>query len=153
MTDEKILDIEAPDASPHKIYSKNWIVAGALLGGPMAGAFFLSQNFKAFGEENKSRKTLIIGGLVMLGLLLIVTFVPEAGQFGRLAAIMPVIMTNHFANFYQKNKIDEHEKAGGKMQEWWRVLGITLLILLITFILVLACNCIADFNSPANLGR
>jgi hypothetical protein len=44
-----------------KIYTIGWIIFSTCIGGPLAGCYLISENFKNFGNKDLARKILIIG--------------------------------------------------------------------------------------------
>ncbi|HEY9833594.1 MAG TPA: hypothetical protein V6D26_23785, partial [Stenomitos sp.] len=64
---EQKLDIQTPTVN---IYKDRAIWVGAFLGGPLAAGYLIAENFKAFNEFDKAKKTwnyAIIATIVVFG--------------------------------------------------------------------------------------
>src|SRR3989338_3835782 len=58
-----------------KFYSKMWIVIGTLIGGPLAGCYYLSRNFKSLGNSVLAKTALLTGiysTLLVFGLVVLI---------------------------------------------------------------------------------
>lgn len=122
----------------NKIYTANAIRVGTFLGGPLAAGYFIAQNFKTLNQSPKAKITWLIAiafSIILFGAAL---YIP-AMEKGRL--MVPLLYS--WAVFYlvqqlQGNNLDKHLADGGTAFNWWRVIGIALLALVITFAVLTA---------------
>ncbi|NVO04110.1 MAG: hypothetical protein HXX09_15545 [Bacteroidetes bacterium] len=129
---EELIDTQIPT---QKIYKDHAMWVGSMLGGPLTAGYIIAENFKAFNERGKARKTwffTIIATIVIFGsLFLIADNVKLPNQ------IIPLIYTGigyFLMRHFQGEKIKAHINANGKTYSWWRVIGISI-IGLVTIVL------------------
>lgn len=127
-------DGEATAASA-PLYTVNQITVATFLGSALAGAWLAAANFKAVNQPIKARRWLWIGIAVMIASLVISFLLPDrfpsivlplALMFGARAAA-----TTEFGWILR-----DHERAGGDVRSWWRVIGISLLVCMILLVIV-----------------
>ena len=118
-----------------KIYKDRQIWAGTMLGGPIAAGYLIAENFKAFGEADKARKTWIIAIIATIFIFGISFFAPYVDRIPNLFFVL-VYTAIAYALFqlYQGEKVKTHIKAGGQIHSWWRTVGMAVIALLITII-------------------
>jgi chromate transport protein ChrA len=113
-----------------KIYSANAIRLAAFLGGPMAGAYMLSENYKTFGEYKKGRTTIWVSLILLIVLFVILLLIPESENtksINRLAGPFTfLILASLAVRYLQKDKIDEYASKDGKFYKGGRSLLIVL---------------------------
>jgi len=119
-----------------KLYSPNQVAVAAFVGGPLAATFVLWSNFRALGNDLGARHTLIWGVLFVLLLLIVLSFLPDRflGQAGILAAY--TVMARHFAEKYHLSKSAIQESEQYAFQSNWNVFGMSVAILVGSFIVV-----------------
>jgi len=59
------------------LYSPNQVMAGAFLGGPVGLIWFLRENFVTFGDDRQARKTLLLGVVLLVALMIIMPMLPK----------------------------------------------------------------------------
>lgn len=58
-------------------YTRGQILFGTLLGGPLAGVYFIKKNFDAMDDADLSKKTTVIGLSLVAALFIVLPFLPE----------------------------------------------------------------------------
>ncbi len=122
---EQTTEIQAPT---QKIYKDKAIWLGAFLGGPLTAGYIIAQNFKAFNEPDKARKTLIytiIATVIIFGGIFLM---PDSIKIPN--QIIPLIYTGiayYLLQHYQGTNITAHINAGGPVHSWWRILSVGLI--------------------------
>ncbi len=114
--------------SPGRYFSPWQILAGTILGGPMAGGFLIASDHSAFGAAGKGRVTLTISCLVIVGCVLLENAVgnrldPAAGSIvaGLVAGFYGV-----YARMALTGEIARRRGLGWLPHSWSRVLGISV---------------------------
>lgn len=127
----------ANDKKEEKFYSKWDVFGGSFLGGPLAGTYFLYENFKRLNQTKAAKYSLVIGivGTILLfGILILLS--PELSSFIP-KHLIPVI----YASFamaiyvpYQGKAIEVRLKEGAKKKTIGKVLGVVFICLVVTVI-------------------
>lgn len=133
-----------------RFYDMNQISWGTFVGGPMAGCWFLSSNWKLLGEGGPAFRTMVTGFVLTMALLVAVQFLPENIPGFVVPAAYTAIMTA-IAKAQQKVKLDELLAKGGKAYPSWRALVISFLWLAITIVLFVALGLALDAAFPGFL--
>lgn len=116
------------------------ILIGAFLGGPLAVGYLVANNFKVLGESEKTKPSLLIAVLSTIFFIVIaIALNIPAGLLG----FFCVGVSFAIFQYYQKIKVETFIQAGGQVFGWGRVVGISLLSLLITFLPMLIWTAIA----------
>ena len=138
-----------------KLASPNQVLLAAILGGPVAGCLFLGLNFKAMGELQQLRQTVIFGavGIVILfGVLFFLPkFLPEV--HGSLPAIVVAVTFRGLAKQFQEQAYLAHIAAGGLKTSWWKVIGLSLLCLFASLAVILVLGLSLQSVFPGVLGE
>jgi hypothetical protein len=117
-----------------KLYSPGQVSGAAFLGGPLAGCWLMATNYSEFGNQGARRQTLIwgvLGTLVAIGLSLVL---PARFPNAVLPAVYAIAL-RQVANRLQGPKFEEHLAAGGEKHSSWRVVGITLVCLVVFLVM------------------
>jgi len=117
-----------------KIYKDTAVRVGTFLGGPLIGGYFMAENFKAFNEPEKARKTWIYTIIATIVIFGIAFLIPGNGRSG--AFIIPLLdawAAFYLVQHYQGANIAAHVSAGGEVYNWGRVIVVTIIGLAITF--------------------
>lgn len=124
-----------------KFYSSGWIFLGTYIGGPLAGAYFLGKNYVVLGRKDLFAKSMQFGvGATLLGVLVLI-MVPDSVIDTIPTSIIPLLYTlliGYLFNTYQKKDIDVLIKDGHKKQSGFKVFGLAMMWLLISFGMFLA---------------
>jgi hypothetical protein len=117
-----------------KVFSPAQGALGALLGGPLPGAYFVAANFRALGKSGRALLTTIWGVAILLAVLLWHSRLPEGVLNYSIAivysaAAWAIIAWTQFtkAQIVASTKLTVHSNG--------RVVGIALAGLLMTFML------------------
>ncbi len=116
-----------------RIWSPRQISLAALLGSPLAAAWFFSRNFLAFGDEVRSRRSLWVG-FGFTALVLAVAYLLPARFPGALIPLIYTAATELYASSCFKSSYEKHITEGWPRGSWWSVVGVSLA----SFLLVVA---------------
>ena len=145
---EKTLDIEKPT---QKIYKDRAIWVGTFLGGPLVAGYLIAENFKAFSETDKAKKTWIYAILTTIIVFGSVFMIPENIKIPNY--IIPLIYTAiayYLVQHFQGQNISSHISSGGQLFSWWRTIAVGIIGLAITIIPIFGFAIISDniANAP-----
>jgi hypothetical protein len=117
----------------NKVFKDKAIGTGAFIGGPLAAGYFLAENFKATNQPEKVKTTWIITILATIAIFSIAFMIPANSKFPNqiIPAIYTFIAYLLFKN-YQEKQVLEKIESGGTYHSWWRVIGASVISLLIT---------------------
>lgn len=111
-----------------RIYSYWSVVGGAVIGGPLAAAYFLSKNFEALGRDKISGQTLWTGiGLTALAFALIL-LLPEslAATVGSGFSAVWIGLAIAVYKQEQEDALNDLKDQGADLASGWRAFGISL---------------------------
>lgn len=137
--------------SEQKIYKDGALKLAAFLGGPLAAGFLFSENFKTLGNPNKVRITwivTIVSTVVIFGGLFLI---PDDVKIPNM--VIPLIYTGIamlLFKKYQEEDVLNHIASGGSVHSWRRVVGLSLLGLLITIVPIFSYAFLSDTLEEAN---
>jgi hypothetical protein len=120
-----------------KLYSINEIGIAALLGGPLAGFYMISRNFKSLDKKLLSRTSFIFGVIATIFLGAIIVLIPKEIIEKIPDLIIPVLFVPFiyvYAKKVQGRDIDDHFKNGWVKYSQRRTVVIGVLTLLITMV-------------------
>jgi hypothetical protein len=109
------------------MYSPTQVACGTI-GGPVGLIYFLMSNFSALGQEDRKRKTLLLGISLIVALIAILPFLPESVPSTPFT-IAYIIIARQVAEKYQMKKQAIIDSDIYDFHSNWRVLGIGLLCL------------------------
>ena len=128
----------APTAPSVPLYSTAQITVATFFASAFAGAWLGAANFRAIGQPLLANRTLRWGlglAIVTMGLgFLLPDKLPNY--------ILPLAVTFAVRGVAIRHfdvVLAAHKKAGGELRSWWRVVGISLLVLAILLVVVFAC--------------
>jgi len=142
-------EVPATEIPSQKIYKETPIRIATFLGGPLVAGYLIAQNYKAFNDPDKAKRTwlfTVIGTVVIFAAAFLLPIPPNGSRI-----IIPLIysyITFFLVKQYQGNDIATHINGGGEVYSWWRALGISLIGLVITFVILFVIILVAD---PASL--
>lgn len=122
-----------------KFYTTIWVLIGTYLGGPLAGSYLMSKNFEALNQKNYAKNTLLIGIIansLLFGLLIII---PSSVIDQIPNSMIPLTYTSAIYGLmikFQDKEIKENLKDDENKQSGWKVIGIVILSLIISFLYV-----------------
>jgi hypothetical protein len=133
---EQTIDTQTP---AQKIYKSNAVRLGAFFGGPLVAGYLIAENFKAFDEPDKARKTWIYTVVAAIAIVSIAFATPGNGRLGEY--LMPLVyawVAYYLVVHYQGDSITAHINAGGGFYNWGRVIVVALIGIAITLVAVFA---------------
>ena len=115
------------------LHTQKNIVAATFLGGPLAGGYLISRNFRILGNDDASEHSLliaIIAAVLIFGNL--VVLLPE--NFPLIAIpIVSAAIVFYLVRSYQAQQIKEHLKKGDqKASPLWKAVGVGLIALVLS---------------------
>jgi hypothetical protein len=117
------------------LFSPKQIATAAFLGAPIAACWFLSRNYRALDQGRSAVQSLLWGVLGTAALLGISFFLPD--NFPNQA--LPLGYTfglYQFAKRMQGETVAEHVATGGRLGSWWKVVGVSLVFLVLIVIAI-----------------
>ena len=139
---EQTVDIERPT---RKIYKDRAIWVGTFLGGPLAAGYLIAENFKAFNDTDKAKKTWIYAIIATVVVFGGVFLIPENVKIPN--QIIPLINTAiayYLVQHFQGQNISAHLNSGGQLFGWWRTIAVGLIGLAITIIPIIGFALFSD---------
>jgi len=123
--------VSVSDSTAGRFYSPWQICVGALLGGPLAGGYFYSRDHISFGSPNKARTSLLWTGVVVICLFAIGLSSPRQSS-GTVLAAAVAGMYRWFARQAFDETISTRRNQGWTQYSWWRVVGLSVVGLILT---------------------
>lgn len=139
---EQTLNLEVPS---QKIYKDRAVWVGTFLGGPLVAGYLIAENFKAFDEPDKAKKTWWFALLATVVIFGGIFLIPDTVKIPN--HIIPLVYTGIASLLVQKfqgPQIAAHLDAGGAVHGWWRTIGAGLVGLAVTLVSVLAVVFVSD---------
>jgi hypothetical protein len=119
-----------------KVYSPAQVAMGAFLGGPIAMVYVLKKNFEVLENNAAAKKTLILGSIFVLSLVLLLPFLPD--NFPNYALPFAYCITARMiANKYQLTKSAIAQSPRFTFQSNWKVFGMAVGFLAVFMALVI----------------
>ncbi|MGO4894753.1 hypothetical protein [Flavobacterium sp. W21_SRS_FM6] len=121
----------------NKVYSPTQAALGALLGGPIASAYFIKQNFFALKDDESIKKTNLFGSLAIAFVLAILPFLPE--NFPNMVIpIITIVSTRLLIETFQFKKEDISNSEDLDFQSNWKVFFVGLISLIIFMVIAVS---------------
>ncbi|RJR13670.1 hypothetical protein C4585_01715 [Candidatus Parcubacteria bacterium] len=137
----EIITNSSVPATQQKFYTDGSILGGTFLGGPLAGGYFLSKNFKGLGNESAAKKA-FWGGIATIVISAVLLGITPASVIDKLPnSALPIIYIICIYFIYQrlqKQLITERLASSAEKQSVWKALGISLLCTVITIVIFVA---------------
>jgi hypothetical protein len=125
--------------SAERIYKDRTIWIATYLGGPLVAGYLIAENFKAFNETDKAKKTwicTIIGTIIIfVGIFSIPDNIIESIPKHFIPLIYTAIAYG-FVKHYQEKNISAFIALGGRPFGWWKIIIVSLIGLAITAALI-----------------
>jgi len=121
------IDVQQGLASPIRIYSPTQVACGTI-GGPVGLVYFLMSNFDTLGQEGRKKRTLLLGSVLIVALIIIIPFLPESIPSTPFT-IAYIVIARQVAENYQMKKADIIASDTYDFHSNWRVFGFSLLCL------------------------
>ncbi len=113
-----------------RIFTIKAILLATFLGGPLAAALLISNNFKAFGNKLAARNALLWGITATFIIFAVIFMLPEQ-VFQKTSSFLIstayTLIVWFFVNQYQEQKIKEFLSEGGAKASNWKTFGYGLL--------------------------
>lgn len=121
-----------------KIYKEKAVWLGTLLGGPLVTGYFISQNYKVFGEHEKAKQARAYSHIATVLLLAFMfTILDSVDTLGAFLPLSYTIISFYLVKHFQKKDMHQHLETGGAVFGWGRIITIGLIGLLIMMIVLL----------------
>lgn len=138
-----------------KIYKPTFIGVGAVIGGPLVGAYMMAHNFNIFGQRKQAILTWVLSSILFMMLIYMAVSFEHMNKVARLLPFIYGGIFNLISYSMQGNKIKEHIDQGGLSYSLWRVvlvsvIGVLLSLLIIVAYLMLAYNPTSKTYSDMN---
>lgn len=85
--EEIILEPQVPVG---KIYSEKAVWTGVFLGGPVVAGYFIAENYKRFGQNNKAKRAWLISIVATISIFGTLFFIPNVEKLPKY--IIPLIL-------------------------------------------------------------
>lgn len=124
-----------------KFFSSKHISFGTYLGGPLAGAYMIGQNFKSLDKNKESRYSIYLGILISIIVFVLLFLIPENILDKIPNVLFPAIYTvacYFIARHFFGNLIEKNNNNEDKFHSWWRAIIISLISFLILMSVVFA---------------
>ncbi len=138
--------------SKNKIYKDRAIWVGTFLGGPLAAGYLIAENYKAFNDTDKAKKTWIYAIIATVVVIGGVFLIPD--NFKIPNQIIPLIYTAiayYLVQNFQGQNISAHLNSGGQVFGWWRTIAVGLIGLAITVISIFGFALLSDSLDNASI--
>lgn len=146
---EEVLNNQAPTT---KIYQDKAIWVGTFMGGPLVAGYLMAENFKAFNETDKAKKTWIYAIIATVIVFGGVFLIPENIKIPN--QIIPLIYTGiayYLVQHFQGQNILAHLNSGGQFFGWWRTIAVGLIGLVISLIPIFGFAIVSEGISNASI--
>ncbi|RWY57466.1 hypothetical protein [Mucilaginibacter gilvus] len=120
-----------------KIYTVTQIRVATFFGGPLVAGYLIAENFKAFNEYDKAKRTWLIAIGVTVTVFALIFAIPESVKIPNIA--FPLIYswaTYILVPKYQGQQMQEHFRAEGQSYNWGRAAVVGLIGLAVTLVLL-----------------
>ncbi len=134
----------SPKEEPHitrKLFSTKHIGFGTYLGGPLAGAYMIGQNFKKLNKTKESKYSIYVGILFTIVLFIAIFLIPENiidkipnVLFPAIYTVISYLIARHFFG----NLIEKNDNNKNQFHSWWRAAGVGFISFLILIAVLFA---------------
>ncbi len=131
---EETAGVQAPVA---KVYNERAILVATFIGGPLAGAYLMAENFKVFNEPQKGKMAWLIGGATLFIILCMASLLPNQITEKMPNALLPLLYAwgyYYLAQHFQASALATHINTGGEPYSWWRAVLVGIIGGAVTFI-------------------
>jgi hypothetical protein len=125
--------MEEPARSTVSLFSPYQIYIASFLGGPLSGAWFLSQNFRAVSKIGGANRSLVVGGFAVIALFPLTLVLPN--KFPNL--IVPIAYSAGFYYFAKSRFVVDSGRGivfGTGWRNWVKVVGFSVFSLGLTLV-------------------
>jgi hypothetical protein len=146
---DELLDRQTPT---NLIYKDKAIWFGTFLGGPLAAGYLIAENFKAFNDFDKAKKTWIYAIIITIVVIGGALLIPDSVNIPNY--IIPLAYTSfayYIVQHFQGHNIAKHINAGGQLHSWWRTIVVGIIGLAITLIPIIGYVLLTEGNENASI--
>lgn len=110
------------------IWSMNQIFLASFLSGPLGGCYLVSKNYKVLGNEIYAKRSLAVGVIATVILLLVYAFfeIPE-GYFRYAIPLGYTMLIWEFAKQFQGMQIKELRESGTQRNSYFKLILISII--------------------------
>jgi hypothetical protein len=122
------------EATTQKIYTLKSIRAATFFGGPLVAGYLISENYRVFNEDKKSKMAFVYAAVATIILFGIVFIIPPTAKVP--TYIIPLIyswLTYLIVQQLMGDQMKVHVSAGGSVFTIWRALLVGLIGAVVTF--------------------
>jgi hypothetical protein len=123
------------DVTPQKIYTLRAIQVATFLGGPLIAGYLISENYRVFNEDKKSKMAILGGVLATILLFGIIFMLPDTKKVP--TYIIPVAYswaTYLLVQQLMGAQMKAHLAGGGQVYTIWRAVLASLIGLTVTLV-------------------
>jgi len=153
MENKTTLENQTP-APQEAIYKDKAMWVGTFLGGPLVTGYLVAKNYKVFGEREKIWKTWVVAIAALFLIFAIAFYAPYVDRMPNTVFVLVYTGIAYLVvRIWQGAKIDAHIRAGGKIHSWYRVIAVSIIGALISFILLFAFAYFSDTTTIKPFGK
>ncbi len=128
-----------------KIYKERAIWVGSFLGGPLIAGYFIAENYKALNDPENAKATWTYTIPITILIFSLALIIPKFENFPSLLIPLTYSMGAYlFSKYYQGPGMEAHLESGGEEFGWARIIWISILGLVVTFIMMFLFVLIID---------
>ncbi len=121
----------------NKIYKERAIWVGSFVGGPLIAGYFIAENYKALNDPENAKTTWTYTIPLTILIFSLALIISKFENFPSLVIPLTYTMGAYlYAKYYQGPRMEEHLEAGGEEFGWGRIIWISILGLVLTFIMM-----------------
>lgn len=135
-----------------KVYSEKALSLGTLLGGPLTAGYIFAENYKAFNEQGKAKKSWILSFLASVLIFGGVALVPDNVKMPN--QLIPFVYTLIASLLFQRlqgQRVKAHLQAKGTLFSLWRAAAVGLIGIVITLLAILGIALTLDGISTSSM--
>lgn len=122
------------EISQQKIYTIKAIRVATFLGGPLVAGYLISENYRAFNEDKKSKMALVYGAVATILLFAAILMIPNPTKVP--TYIIPVAyswLTYLLVQKFLGEQMQAHYAEGGESYTIWRGVLVAVIGAVLTF--------------------
>lgn len=122
------------EISQQKIYTIKAIRVATFLGGPLVAGYLISENYRAFNEDKKSKMALVYGAIATILLFAAILMIPNPTKVP--TYIIPVAyswLTYLLVQKFLGEQMQAHYAEGGESYTIWRGVLVAVIGAVLTF--------------------
>jgi hypothetical protein len=126
--------MEEPTRSSLRMYSPRQIYVASFVGGPFAGAWFVSRNYRTLSKSTAAFRSIVVGCIAVIAMVPLILVLPE--HFPNL--VVPIAYSIAFYYFAKPRFVEDSAMGiafGRGWRHWVTLIGVSILWLALTFAL------------------